>query len=110
MSEKYSDKANDGQKKCDRCAQYYYREDYTEGDSFEVNQELGKRKYVLDVFNKRRTDRDFPPGPEGDDLYDQYLEKIEDMIHVLSSSDATKEEKDRVRRELKAEKNHAQNA
>ena len=32
------------------------------------------------------------------------------MIHVLSSSDATKEEKDKVRRELKAEKNHAQNA
>ena len=62
---------------------------------------------VIDVFNKRRTDRDFPPGPEGDDLYDIYLEKIEDMISVLSSPDATKEEKDKVRRELKAEKNHA---
>ena len=31
------------------------------------------------------------------------------MIHVLSSSDATKEEKEKVRRELKSEKNHAQN-
>ena len=109
LNEKYFDKAAEGKKKCDRCPAYYYREDYTEGDTFEVDQELGKRKMVLDVFNKRRTDRDFPPGPEGDELYDQYLEKIEDMISVLTSPEATKEEKEKVRREIKAEKNHAQN-
>ena len=62
---------------------------------------------MLDVFNKKRTDRDFPPGPEGDDLYDQYLEKIEDMIMVLCSPQATKEEKEKVRNEIKAEKRHA---
>ena len=64
----------------------------------------------MDVYNKRRNDDDFLPGPEGDQQYDEYLEDIEDMIMVLSNALASDEEKNKVRKKVKAEKQNAQNA
>ena len=80
------------------------RDEYIEQDERAVDKELDNRKSVINVYNKRRTDSDFPPGPEGDELYDKYLEDIEDMVMILSSTIATEEDKNKIRRKIMAEK------
>ena len=42
------------------------RDEYDDPDDREVKAELKNWKYVMDVYNKRRTDDAFPEGPEGD--------------------------------------------
>ena len=48
------------------------------------------REDVLKIYNKRRNN--FPDGEEGDLLYDDYLEEIEDMVMTLSSPNVPVEE------------------
>ena len=61
---------------------------------------------MLNVYNKSR--KDFDDGEAGDDLFDAYLEDIEDMILVLqntSNTPAVREEQTQVRKKINAEKN-----
>ena len=71
-----------------------------------VRNEHGARCWVLNIYNKSR--KDFDDGEAGDDLFDAYLEDIEDMISVLSnpsSTPAVREEQTQVRKKINAEKN-----
>lgn len=61
----------------------------------------------METFNKKR-DRDFPPGPEGDEMYDDYLENIEHMIMIWSDPNEDEKEKKKVRDEVKAERKNNQ--
>lgn len=71
-----------------------------------VKNENGMRERVLNVYNKSR--KDFDDGEAGDDLFDAYLEDIEDMILVLQNTLNTpeiQEQKTQVRKKINAEKN-----
>ena len=83
-------------------------EDFTEQAKRIVKKEIHKREIVLSVYNKTRSD--FPEGIEGDTLYDDYLEEIEDMIVVLQNTSTTMQEETlRVQKKLKAEKRNTLN-
>ena len=85
-------------------------EDFTEQAQRIVKKELHTRQRILGTYNKTRID--FPEGIEGDTLYDEYLEEIEDMIEVLllpNTSTTVQERRDRVQRKLKAEKRNTLN-
>ena len=85
-------------------------EDFTEQAQRIVKKELHTRERILGTYNKTRND--FPEGLEGDALYDEYLEEIEDMIEVLllpNTSATVQERRDQVQRKLKAEKRNTLN-
>ena len=61
-----------------------------------MDNELNVRREILAIFNQKR--HDYP------EEYDVYLEKIEDMVHTLVSSESTPEEKQAVRQFIDLEK------
>ena len=106
----YKDRALDVQIKCYKhnCMAMLTQEDFAEQAKRMVKKELHKREIVLSVYNKTRND--FPEGSEGDALYDDYLEEIEDMIVVLQNTSTTMQEETlRVQKKLKAEKRNTLN-
>ena len=79
----YKDRGPELPMKCYKhnCSAVMTRDDFVEQDTRMVDSETSARQTVLKVYNKTRLN--FPEGEEGDDLYDKYLEDIEDMILVL---------------------------
>ena len=79
----YKDRGPELPMKCYKhnCICMMTRDDFVEQDTRMVDIEKNARVHVINVYNKTRLN--FPDGDEGDDLYDAYLEDIEDMILVL---------------------------
>ena len=97
--------------KCFKCNKVLSESEYIESDKKGVENEISLRKIVREVYNKRRNDREFPSGPEGDELYDNYLENIESKITILSNPDPrTNEEKAKVRKEIQDFRKNPQNS
>ena len=84
------------------CNYQLSRDDYIDYDQRKVKTEISCRKSVLDIYNKRRGA--FPDGPEGDELYDEYLEDIENMVMILASTTISEKEKNEIRKKITQEK------
>jgi CDK-activating kinase assembly factor MAT1 len=69
-----------------------------EPQEYQVDNELNVRREILAIFNSKR--RDFPNIED----YDNYLEKIEEIVFTLVDSESSVEQKSAVRQFVDSEK------
>ena len=69
-----------------------------EPQEYQVDNELNVRREILAIFNSKR--RDFPNSED----YDNYLEKIEEIVFTLVDSESSVEQKSAVRQFVDSEK------
>ena len=69
-----------------------------EPQEYQVDNELNVRREILTIFNSKR--RDFPNSED----YDNYLEKIEEIVFTLVDSESSVEQKSAVRQFVDSEK------
>ena len=69
-----------------------------EPQEYQVDNELNVRREILTIFNSKR--RDFPNSED----YDNYLEKIEEIVFTLVDSESSAEQKSAVRQFVDSEK------
>jgi hypothetical protein len=77
----------------------FYPKNYEE---VQVENDNKNREVVLKVFTRRR--HDF----KSQAAYDDYLELIEDCLHILNNKESTQEQKQQVRVKLEQEKRENQ--
>ena len=76
-----------------KCQTMLLKREYVQKDpqEYQVDNELNVRREILAIFNMKR--RDFP----NEEDYDNYLEKIEEMVFTLVDSESSLEQKSAVR-------------